>query len=83
MRDSPMPRRTISISESTDKLVRDVAHEGESFSAAVTRLIELGAIAAKGRQMPSYVGVADGPPDEVGRRAEEYLREFFANEWTD
>ena len=78
-----MPRRTISIPESTDKLVRELAHEGESFSAAVTRLIELGASAAEGRKVPSYVGVADGPPDDLGLRAEEYLREYFENEWTD
>lgn len=78
-----MPRRTVSIPESTDKLVRELAREGESFSATVTRLIELGAVAAEGRRVPSYVGVADGPPDELGRRAEEYLREYFASEWTD
>jgi hypothetical protein len=78
-----MPRRTISISETTDELVRDLARDGESFSAAVTRLIELGAVAAQGHRVPSYVGVAEGPPD-LSMRAEEYLRETFAeDEWTD
>jgi hypothetical protein len=72
-----MPRRTIHISESTEELVRELAGEDESFSAAVTRLIEAGAAATKGRRPPGYVGIASGPPDELGRRAEEYLREAF------
>jgi hypothetical protein len=78
-----MPRRTISISDSIDELVRDLAFEGESFSAAVSRLVELGATSAQGRKVPGYVGVADGPPDDLGHRAEQYLREYYANEWTD
>ena len=71
-----MPRRTIYIPESTETLVRDLAEDGESFSAAVTRLIEAGAAATTGKRPPRYVGIAGGPPDELGRRAEEYLREL-------
>jgi hypothetical protein len=77
-----MLRRTITIPESTEKLVRDLTLEGESFSAAVTRLIQLGALASEGRRVPSYVGIAEGPSD-LSLRAEEYLRDYFANEWTD
>ena len=63
--------------QSVEALVRESAREGESFSATVTRLIEEGArLVAPGR-MPSYVGSADGP-DDMGIRAEEYLRELFA-----
>jgi len=71
-----MPRRTIHIPESTDALVRELAEDGESFSAAVTRLIEAGAAATEGKHPPRYVGIAGGPRDELGRRAERYLREL-------
>ena len=71
-----MPRRTIHISEGTEELVRALAEEGESFSAAVTRLIEAGVAASGEGQVPSYVGIAEGDGDEFGRRAEEYLREL-------
>jgi hypothetical protein len=68
-----MPRRTIYISESTEKRVRELADEGESFSAAVTRLLEAGASAVEGRRVPRYVASGEGPSD-LGRRAEWYLR---------
>jgi hypothetical protein len=72
-----MVRKTITMPESTVNLVRESARDGESFSAAVTRLIEEGArLVAEGR-VPSYVGSAEGPGD-MGIRAEEYLREIFA-----
>lgn len=78
-----MPRRTISISQKTDQLVRDLAGEDESFSATVTRLIEAGAKAAEGARVPSYVGSGTGPAD-LSARAEDYLREIFSEEeWTD
>lgn len=67
-----MPRRTIEISESTESLVRELAREGESLSAAATRLIEAGA--AAGKPVPSYVGIGSGPPEELGRNHEKYLR---------
>ncbi len=75
-----MPRRTIHISESTEELVREHAEERESFSAAVTRLVEAGAAVSGRREPPGYVGIADGPVDEFGRRAEEYLREPATSE---
>lgn len=70
-----VPRRTIHISESTEALVRDAAEDGESFSAAVTRLIEAGAAARK--PLPSYIGIGSGPED-LGRNHEKYLRELFS-----
>ena len=73
-----MPRRTIHIPESTDSLVRELAEEGESFSAAVTRLLEAGAAARAENRVPSYVGIASGPAEELGRNHEKYLKELFS-----
>lgn len=69
-----MPRRTIHIPEGTEALVRDLAREGESFSATVTRLIDAGAKTLGRGRSPRYVASGDGP-DDLGRRAEAYLRE--------
>lgn len=69
-----MVRRTVNLPESTDALVRRTAGEGESFSAAVARLIEAGVRALEGAEVPSYVASGEGPED-LGRRAEAYLRE--------
>jgi hypothetical protein len=71
-----VPRRTIHISERTEECVRELAEEGESFSAAASRLIDAGAAALRGHRPPSFVGVADGPSEELGRRAEEILAEL-------
>lgn len=73
-----MARRTINIPDSTESLVREIAEDGESFSAAVTRLVEIGAAAVQGSRIPRYVGAGDGPPDEIGLKAERYLDELFA-----
>lgn len=74
-----MARRTIHIPEGTDALVRDLAREGESFSATVTRLIEAGAKALKQGHVPTYVASGDGP-DDLGRKAEAYLRELVSSD---
>jgi hypothetical protein len=71
-----MPRRTIHIPDSTEQRVRALAREGESFSAAVTRLLEEGVAAVEGKRAPRYVGVGEGPPDELGRKLEQYLEEL-------
>ena len=68
-----MVRRTVNLPQSVDELVREVAGEGESFSAAVTRLIEAGAKTLRAGRRPRYVASGDGPTD-LGRRADEYLR---------
>jgi len=72
-------RRTIHIPGGTDALVRELALEGESFSATATRLIEAGAKALSGGRKPSYVATGDGP-DDLGRRAEIYLRDPVTSE---
>ncbi len=69
-----MARRTIHIPEGTELLVRELAQDGESFSATVTRLIEAGATMLERGRVPSYVASGDGP-DDLGRKAETYLRE--------
>ena len=68
-----MARRTINLPEPTEALVRELAHDGESFSAAVSRLIEAGARSMRGPSRPTYVASGDGPED-LGARAEDYLR---------
>jgi hypothetical protein len=67
-----MARRTIVLPDAVEALVRDAQEPGESFSAAVTRLVEAGVRSARSPRRPSYVGAGDGPTD-LARRAEEYL----------
>jgi hypothetical protein len=66
-----MIRRTLSMPDSVDTLVRERAHEGESFSAAAVRLIVEGARRG-GPKRPRYVATGTGPRD-LGRNAERYL----------
>lgn len=73
-----MARRTIYLPEGTEALVRQLAEEGESFSGAVTRLIEAGARALKRGRVPSYVASGDGP-DDLGRKADTYLQELVSS----
>lgn len=73
-----MVRRTVNLPNSTDALVREMADEGESFSAAVTRLIEAGARSLRSGRRPKYVAAGEGP-DDLGRRADEYLRKLAAS----
>jgi hypothetical protein len=72
-----MVRRTISLPESTDSLVRQLAGEDESFSAAVARLIEAGADSLRSGRKPRYVASGAGPAD-LGRRAEDYLKKLVS-----
>jgi hypothetical protein len=67
-------RRTVNLPDAIDQQVREAAEEGESYSAAVARLVELGVKASGHKQPPAWVGSGEGPAD-LGRRAEEYLRE--------
>jgi hypothetical protein len=68
----PVARRTINLPEPTEALVRELARDGESFSAAVSRLIEAGARSVQGARRPAYVAAGEGP-DDLGRKAEDYL----------
>lgn len=66
-------RRTVNLPDAIDRLVELASEEGESYSATVTRLLE-DAIERDEDTVPDWIGSADGP-DDLGRRAEEYLRE--------
>jgi hypothetical protein len=68
-----MARRTVNLPESVEALARESAEDGESFSATVARLIEAGAEATRGKNLPAYVGSFDGPED-LSELAEYYLR---------
>lgn len=70
-----MVRKTVTLPESTVEVVRDRQLDGESFSAAVARLIEEGARPAAQGETPSWVGTAEGPGD-LSQRVEEILREL-------
>jgi hypothetical protein len=67
-------RRTLNLPEAVVDLVLEQAEEGESFSAAASRLIQAGARAGGTRKSPRYVASGNGPRD-LGRLAERYLRE--------
>lgn len=73
-----MGRRTVSLPDNTEAIVRRLARQDESFSAAVARLIEAGAKSLEGRRSPSYVGAGEGP-EELGRKAEAYLKELASS----
>lgn len=75
-----MTRRTISIPDSVDRLIRELREEGESYSATVARLVEAGARAAGERRTLSFVGSGEGPED-LGINAEKYLNELAAKGW--
>ena len=76
-----MPRKTIYIPDSVAQLVRDHAREGESFSATVVRLIELGALddepftgSVDESKFPlGYIGAGEGGPPDLSINAEKYL----------
>jgi hypothetical protein len=71
-----MVRRTVTLPESIDRRVRELAFEGESFSAAVARLLEAGTREVAERRYPSYVGTGEGGPPDLGINAEKYLEEI-------
>lgn len=70
-----MTRITISLPASVEDLARESAHEGESFSATVARLIEQGVRAEQGARRPRYVASGEGP-DDLGEATERYLHEL-------
>lgn len=71
-----MARRTVNLPESVEALARELAEEGESFSATVSRLIEAGARSLRGPRRPSYIEAAGDGPEDLGLNAEKYLREL-------
>lgn len=69
-----MSRRTVYLPDGIEELARESTRAGESFSAAVARLIEEGVRRTRGRRSPRYVASGEGPCD-LGRATERYLRE--------
>jgi hypothetical protein len=67
-----MARRTIYLPDGIEELVRAQAQEGESFSATLVRLIELGALGDDESERPDWIGSFEGPGD-LGINAEKYL----------
>ncbi len=75
-----MPRKTIYLPDGAKRLVHEHAREGESFSATVLRLIELGAAEdvefgpADEEELPlGYIGAGKGGPPDLSINAEKYL----------
>lgn len=78
-----MPRKTIHLPESAERLVREHAREGESFSATVVRLVELGAAEdidfGEGGQVDEsefplgYIGAGESGLPDLGINTEKYL----------
>lgn len=75
-----MTRRTISIPDSVDRLIKELCEGGESYSATVARLVETGARTSGKRRRLSFVGSGEGPED-LGINAEKYLNELAAKGW--
>jgi hypothetical protein len=65
-------RRTIYIPDSIEALVREHAREDESFSSALVRLVEQGALTGEEEDWPDWIGSGEGPGD-LGINAEKYL----------
>ncbi len=68
-----MARRTDNLPDGIEDLAQQSSREGESFSATVSRRIA--ARAEGGLGPPRYVSSGEGP-DDLGRAAEQYLREL-------
>lgn len=69
-----VPRRTIYLPKSAEELVREHAREGESFSATVVRLIELGTLTPAKEDWPDWIGsIEGGLPRDLSINLEKYL----------
>lgn len=67
-----MVRATITVPADLHREIRDLAREGESFSAAICRLARAGA----GNQPPAWIGMAEGGSDD-SMRVEAILGEII------
>ncbi|HEX5763628.1 MAG TPA: hypothetical protein VFY04_10985 [Solirubrobacterales bacterium] len=67
-----MARRTVYLPGSIEALVRERAREGESFSGALVRLVEQGALSGDDQERPDWIGVGEGPGD-LSMNLEKYL----------
>lgn len=73
-----MVRRTITLPEDIDGRVRDALGEGESFSAAVARLISAGLDDDQPRL--AWIGSGDSGDGTLSMRVEEVLAELAGSE---
>jgi hypothetical protein len=71
-----MVRRTITLPTELDARVRESAGAGESFSAAVARLVEAGL--AGDRRPLGWIGSGDSRDPRLALRVEEVLAELGA-----
>lgn len=69
-------RRTITLPESIDARIRNTANEDESFSAAITRLVEAGL--AEAPPGLDYIGSGESGDADLAFRVEEILAELAA-----
>jgi hypothetical protein len=72
---SLVKRRTISLPESVDETVRNAAQDGESYSAAVARLVEAGVRALDAGNVPSWIASGASGLQDLGVNSERYIRE--------
>ncbi|HET7054762.1 MAG TPA: hypothetical protein VFI09_12705 [Solirubrobacterales bacterium] len=68
-----MPRKTIYLPDSAEELVREHTRDGESFSAAIVRLVELGAREDENSVPLDYIGAGSSGLPDLGINAEKYL----------
>jgi len=68
-----VPRKTIHLPDDAEQLVRERAREGESFSATIVRLVELGAREEERFVPLDYFGAGDSGLPDLGINAEKYL----------
>jgi hypothetical protein len=66
-------RRTIYLPDSVEAMVRERAAEGESFSGAIVRLVELGAREDEHQAPLDYIGSGRSGLPDLGINAEKYL----------
>lgn len=68
-----MPRKTIYLPGDVEEVVREHALEGESFSATIVRLVELGAREDEHHVPLGYIGAGNSGLPDLGINAEKYL----------
>jgi predicted CopG family antitoxin len=68
-----MPRKTIHLPDTAEQLVREHVREGESFSATIVRLVELGAREDEHDVPLDYIGAGNSGLPDLGINAEKYL----------
>lgn len=71
-------RRTITLPDALDTRVRAVAGDGESFSGAVSRLLE--ASLREHRSRPAWIGSGESGDPELALHVEEVLAELATDE---